>query len=45
MKNILNSMNLFKKIGVLLYDSVYDEHIETEEYSRRDSYIGLAKIN
>lgn len=34
-----------KKIGVLLYDSVVDETIVTEEYGQRDSYIGLAKIN
>ena len=34
-----------RKIGVLLYDSVQDETIITEEYGQRDSYIGLAKIN
>ena len=34
-----------RKIGVLLYDSVQDESIATEEYGQRDSYIGLAKIN
>lgn len=44
-KEYLKYNEPLQKIGVLLYDSVYDEHIETEEYSRRDSYIGLAKIN
>lgn len=34
-----------RKIGVLLYDSVIDETIVTEEYGQRNSYIGLAKIN
>ena len=44
-KEYLKFNEPLQKIGVLLYDSVYDEHIETEEYSKRDSYIGLAKIN